>query len=193
MCPTNLGCSIPQLNRTMRISCMQMVSLRPQPSCYFSPIPAHLLVAEKGSAEFEEFLNFLGEKIALQGWAEYNGGLDVKSTYSHFFVFFKVVLIFLVGLSSESSTGTHSFYAKYSECEIMFHVATYLPYFPLDTQQVERKRHLGNDVVIIIFREADNEPFSPLWFHSQFNRTTSSLSLSLSLHLLHPYPPQRSL
>jgi len=82
MCPTNLGCSIPQLNRTMRISCMQMVSLRPQPSCYFSPIPAHLLVAEKGSAEFEEFLNFLGEKIALQGWAEYNGGLDVKSTYS---------------------------------------------------------------------------------------------------------------
>jgi hypothetical protein len=35
--------------------------------------------------------------------------------------------------------------------------------------KVERKRHLGNDVVMIIFREGENEPFSPKWVRSQFN------------------------
>ena len=38
--------------------------------------------------------------------------------------------------------------------------------------QVERKRHLGNDVVVIVFRESDcTEPFDPLKIKSQFNRT----------------------
>jgi hypothetical protein len=36
-------------------------------------------------------------------------------------------------------------------------------------KKVERKRHLGNDVVMIIFREGENEPFSPKWVRSQFN------------------------
>ncbi len=31
------------------------------------------------SSEYEEFLNFLGERITLQGWTKYRGGLDVKS------------------------------------------------------------------------------------------------------------------
>lgn len=37
--------------------------------------------------------------------------------------------------------------------------------------KVERKRHLGNDVVMLVFREGDNEPFSPKCIRSQFNRT----------------------
>jgi hypothetical protein len=52
----------------------------------------------------------------------------------------------------------------------MFHVSTLLPFFPEDPQQVERKRHLGNDVVIVIFREGPNDPFTPLIIRSQFNR-----------------------
>jgi RAP1 GTPase activating protein 1 len=35
----------------------------------------------------------------------------------------------------------------------MFHVATYIPFTPEDRQQVERKRHLGNDIVVIVFRD----------------------------------------
>jgi hypothetical protein len=31
------------------------------------------------SPDYDEFLEFLGEKITLQGWANYRGGLDVKS------------------------------------------------------------------------------------------------------------------
>lgn len=50
----------------------------------------------------------------------------------------------------------------------MFHVSTYLPYTPLDPQQVERKRHIGNDVVLIVFKEGD-EPFVPTKITSNFN------------------------
>ncbi len=77
----------------------------------------------------------------------------------------------------------------------MFHVSTLLQYFPADPQQVmqqagvplflprplrvshsqnqvERKRHLGNDVVLIVFRErGQNAPFNPRVIRSQFNRT----------------------
>jgi hypothetical protein len=30
------------------------------------------------SADYEEFLNCLGDRIALKDWKGYNGGLDVK-------------------------------------------------------------------------------------------------------------------
>lgn len=49
-----------------------------------------------------------------------------------------------------------------------------LPYFPKDTQQVERKRHLGNDVVMIIFKENSDDVFSPQIMASQFNRELNS-------------------
>lgn len=45
-----------------------------------------------------------------------------------------------------------------------------LPYFPKDMQQVERKRHLGNDVVMIIFKENPDDIFQPQIMASQFNR-----------------------
>jgi len=42
----------------------------------------------------------------------------------------------------------------------MFHVSTYIPYTSKDRQQVERKRFLGNDVVIIVFKDGSLLPFS---------------------------------
>ena len=36
----------------------------------------------------------------------------------------------------------------------MYHVAPLLPFNPDDPQQLERKRHLGNDVVLILFIES---------------------------------------
>ena len=54
----------------------------------------------------------------------------------------------------------------------MFHVSTLLPYAPADKdqQQLQRKRHLGNDVTIVIFKEGD-QLFSADSVHSHFNRT----------------------
>jgi len=43
----------------------------------------------------------------------------------------------------------------------MLHVAREIPYTEGDEQQVERKRHIGNDIVVLVFREAGAPPFNP--------------------------------
>eukprot|EP01119_Soliformovum_irregulare_P011178 TRINITY_DN2782_c0_g2_i1.p1 TRINITY_DN2782_c0_g2~~TRINITY_DN2782_c0_g2_i1.p1 ORF type:complete len:1124 (-),score=330.52 TRINITY_DN2782_c0_g2_i1:6-3377(-) len=98
------------------------------------------------SQQFEDFLNFLGQKVQLEGWDRYRAGLDVKY----------------------NSTGTHSIYTKHGDFEIMFHVAPMLPYQPDDKQHVERKRHIGNDITVLIFKDGD-PPFDPRILTSHFN------------------------
>ena len=59
-------------------------------------------------------------------------------------------LSFKGGLDITSDdTGQESIYASYDNSEIMFHVSTLLPHSHKDTQQIERKRHIGNDRVAI--------------------------------------------
>eukprot|EP01133_Synstelium_polycarpum_P011576 gene11576-13509_t len=101
---------------------------------------------QHGSEDFNEFLDMLGQRIKLQGWSNYRGGLDVKS----------------------NTTGEESIYERFQDFEIMFHVATLLPYSIVDSQQVEKKRHIGNDIVVIIFKEGDR-PFNPNVIQSDFN------------------------
>jgi RAP1 GTPase activating protein 1 len=50
----------------------------------------------------------------------------------------------------------------------MFHVSTYLPFMSKDPQQVERKRHIGNDMVVIVFREGRGL-FNPENLRSEYN------------------------
>eukprot|EP01114_Cavostelium_apophysatum_P006256 TRINITY_DN174_c0_g3_i2.p1 TRINITY_DN174_c0_g3~~TRINITY_DN174_c0_g3_i2.p1 ORF type:complete len:932 (+),score=249.00 TRINITY_DN174_c0_g3_i2:1540-4335(+) len=100
----------------------------------------------KGSDEFEEFLQMLGKKVLLRGFKGYRGGLDTKN----------------------DTTGTHSYYTTFQNVEIMFHVQTLLPNHEADLQRVEKKRHLGNDVVMIIFKEG-NRPFDLTTLQNQFN------------------------
>jgi len=85
------------------------------------------------STEFEEFLDFLGERVNLSGWTNYRAGLDTKN----------------------GTTGTTGLYCTWNNNEIMFHVATLLPHNPKDKQQLEKKRHIGNDIVVIIFQDGD--------------------------------------
>jgi RAP1 GTPase activating protein 1 len=92
-----------------------------------------LCLVEKTSPAFQQFLTFLGEKIELKGWKGYRAGLDI----------------------SEGQTGLHSYYTKWQGYEIMFHVAPLLPMSTADKQQLERKRHVGNDIVVVIFVDSD--------------------------------------
>ncbi|XP_053551903.1 GTPase-activating Rap/Ran-GAP domain-like protein 3, partial [Bombina bombina] len=92
---------------------------------------------EAGSENFQKLLNLLGDTITLKSWIGYRGGLDTKN----------------------DTTGSHSVYTVYQGHEIMFHVSTMLPYSKENKQQVERKRHIGNDIVTIVFQEG--EEFSP--------------------------------
>jgi hypothetical protein len=72
-------------------------------------------------------------------------------------------------LDVDGSTGLESVYTTHENFEIMFHISTLLPYTPNDEQQLERKRHLGNDVVVVIFNDSETQ-FNPLLVRSQFNR-----------------------
>ncbi|XP_028853594.1 rap1 GTPase-activating protein 1 isoform X5 [Denticeps clupeoides] len=97
------------------------------------------------SPAFVEFLEFLGEKIDLRDFKGFRGGLDV----------------------THGQTGTESVYHNFHNKEIMFHVSTKLPYTEGDSQQLQRKRHIGNDIVAIVFQE-ENTPFVPDMIASNF-------------------------
>uniref|UniRef100_A0A8B9HRU4 RAP1 GTPase activating protein n=1 Tax=Astyanax mexicanus TaxID=7994 RepID=A0A8B9HRU4_ASTMX len=97
------------------------------------------------SPAFVEFLEFLGEKIDLHDFKGFRGGLDV----------------------THGQTGTESIYHNFHNKEVMFHVSTKLPYTEGDTQQLQRKRHIGNDIVAIVFQE-ENTPFVPDMIASNF-------------------------
>uniref|UniRef100_A0A0R3RHY0 Rap-GAP domain-containing protein n=1 Tax=Elaeophora elaphi TaxID=1147741 RepID=A0A0R3RHY0_9BILA len=72
------------------------------------------------------------------------------------------------GLDTQhGQTGIESVYCQFRQREIMFHISTMLPYTAGDTQQLQRKRHIGNDIVAIVFQE-ENTPFSADMIASNF-------------------------
>ncbi|XP_070338687.1 rap1 GTPase-activating protein 2 isoform X12 [Equus asinus] len=97
------------------------------------------------SPAFKEFLDLLGDTIMLQDFKGFRGGLDV----------------------THGQTGVESVYTIFRDREIMFHVSTKLPFTEGDAQQLQRKRHIGNDIVAIIFQE-ENTPFVPDMIASNF-------------------------
>ncbi|XP_041274142.1 signal-induced proliferation-associated 1-like protein 3, partial [Onychostruthus taczanowskii] len=101
---------------------------------------------EAAGPALDEFLTLLGEKVSLKSFTKYAAQLDTKT----------------------DSTGTHSLYTTYQDYEIMFHVSTMLPYTPNNRQQLLRKRHIGNDIVTIIFQEPGALPFTPQNIRSHF-------------------------
>ncbi|XP_077777615.1 rap1 GTPase-activating protein 1-like isoform X5 [Podarcis muralis] len=97
------------------------------------------------SLGFLEFLNILGDRIQLQDFRGFRGGLDV----------------------TRGQTGSESIYTHFRGKEIMFHVSTMLPFTEGDAQQLQRKRHIGNDIVAIVFQD-ENTPFVPDMIASNF-------------------------
>ncbi|XP_054581021.1 signal-induced proliferation-associated protein 1 isoform X2 [Eptesicus fuscus] len=100
---------------------------------------------EAGPA-FMQFLTLLGDVVRLKGFESYRAQLDTKT----------------------DSTGTHSLYTVYQDHEIMFHVSTMLPYTPNNQQQLLRKRHIGNNIVTIVFQEPGSKAFCPSTIRSHF-------------------------
>ncbi|XP_035208746.1 rap1 GTPase-activating protein 1-like isoform X1 [Stegodyphus dumicola] len=99
----------------------------------------------KHSPAMEEFLDVLGNRIKLKDFKGFRGGLD-----AHY-----------------GQTGEDSVYTQFKNCEIMFHVSTLLPFTEGDSQQLQRKRHIGNDIVAIVFQDS-NTPFLPSMIASHF-------------------------
>ncbi|XP_024085249.1 uncharacterized protein LOC106662692, partial [Cimex lectularius] len=108
-----------------------------------------ILDNNENSPLFQEFLQILGEQVRLKGFDKYKGGLDTV----------------------HDLTGLYSIYINWRSIEIMFHVSTLLPYEKHDPQKLQRKRHIGNDIVCVVFLEADNTSFSPACIKSHFLHT----------------------
>jgi hypothetical protein len=92
---------------------------------------------------FDYFLEGMGTKTVLSGYTGFAGGLDTRGT---------------------NSTGEHSYTANWpglqtsGPFQLMYHVSTMLPHGEAD-QNLAKKRHIGNDIVAIVFQEDGSKPF----------------------------------
>ncbi|GAN03978.1 hypothetical protein MAM1_0052d03434 [Mucor ambiguus] len=97
------------------------------------------------SERLQDFLDIMGQKIKLKGYKGYSAGLDTKT----------------------GESGEYAYISKWNEFDIMYHVAPLMPSQKNDKQQVLRKKHIGNDIVCIIFLEG-SQTFNPKAIRSQF-------------------------
>ncbi|BFU23503.1 rap ran GTPase-activating protein putative [Entamoeba histolytica] len=102
------------------------------------------------SSVFWKFMDLIASKKEQLNWNRFIGGLDSKNGRTGEYFYF-------------------SFYEKFSY-EIVFHVAPLLPDNE-GSQKLERKRHIGNDIVVIVFKEMvdSTDTFDPRCITSHFN------------------------
>lgn len=115
-----------------------------------------ILGNKEESPLFTEFLDLLGDRITLKGFDRYKGGLDTV----------------------HNLTGTESVYTMWRNIEIMFHVSTMLPHEENDPQKLQKKRHIGNDIVCVAFIESDDTLFWPGCIKSYFLHTFITIRTS---------------
>jgi hypothetical protein len=100
----------------------------------------------EGSKAYTSFLKLLGDRVSLKGWKQFTAGLDVR----------------------DNRNGQHSIFATLDQVSVMFHVATMMPFENgNEDQKLERKRHIGNDVVCIVFVE-EGASFNPASIRTEF-------------------------
>eukprot|EP01028_Stygiella_incarcerata_P005580 TRINITY_DN2343_c1_g1_i2.p1 TRINITY_DN2343_c1_g1~~TRINITY_DN2343_c1_g1_i2.p1 ORF type:complete len:1241 (+),score=324.07 TRINITY_DN2343_c1_g1_i2:259-3981(+) len=106
---------------------------------------ADILQNSRGSERYERFLRNLGWLVDLGQHRGFMGGLD-----------------------SDLSNGQYAPYFADVEMEVIFHVVTMMPTKFGDPQQIQKKRHVGNDHVHIVWTENPYE-YRVKTIRSQFN------------------------
>eukprot|EP01104_Vermistella_antarctica_P012559 TRINITY_DN3668_c0_g1_i3.p1 TRINITY_DN3668_c0_g1~~TRINITY_DN3668_c0_g1_i3.p1 ORF type:complete len:1846 (-),score=409.18 TRINITY_DN3668_c0_g1_i3:971-6508(-) len=122
-----------------------------------SPTMDDILSVSEVSRDFEEFLDWLGERIDLSGWTKFAGSLD----------------------TANNKTGKESVYTPFDGGkEIMFEVVPLLPIDPTDRKQSLRRRHVDDSVVTIVFMDGPNPaPIDPCLFSSGRNHVMAVVSV----------------
>uniref|UniRef100_A0A673TK67 RAP1 GTPase activating protein n=1 Tax=Suricata suricatta TaxID=37032 RepID=A0A673TK67_SURSU len=143
--PISCLTEFPNVVQMAKLVCEDVNVDRFYPVLYPKTSEEELFSTNEESPAFVEFLDFLGQKVKLQDFKGFRGGLDV----------------------THGQTGTESVYCNFRNKEIMFHVSTKLPYTEGDAQQLQRKRHIGNDIVAVVFQD-ENTPFVPDMIASNF-------------------------
>ncbi|OWZ15376.1 hypothetical protein PHMEG_00010989 [Phytophthora megakarya] len=108
-----------------------------------------ILHNEKGSRAYELFLSQLGWKVDMQAHRGFVGGLDTNP--------------------KSLSNGNSTLYYASSHSEVMYHVVTMMPTKPSDPQQIDKKRHVGNDYVHIVWSDNATQAYDPSTITSHFN------------------------
>ena len=116
-----------------------------------------ILANVSGSKVYEEFLSRLGTKVRLQDAKFNTQGLDRESDMD----------------------GSDTYAWRDRVSEIIFHVTTMMPTLDHDPQCTNKKRHIGNDYVKIIFNES-GLPFRFETFTSQFNHVNIIITPELT-------------
>ncbi|KAL7714038.1 Rap/Ran GTPase-activating protein [Entamoeba marina] len=104
-----------------------------------------ILKNEDGSSAFREFASGLGWMLDIKTHNGFLGGLD----------------------KNYMSTGKNIRYFADATKEVIFHDITLMPTQKDDSQQLTKKRHVGNDYVHIVWNESGE--YSPTTITSQFN------------------------
>ncbi|EAY14792.1 Rap/ran-GAP family protein [Trichomonas vaginalis G3] len=99
------------------------------------------------SQEYQDFLLKIREKVQLKDFKKYCGKLDI-----------------LTGIN-----GQNSIYFSDKRIETMFHVSTMMPTNQSDSQQIQKKKHIGNDNTTIVWNENINNPWNAATIVSKFN------------------------
>ncbi|RLN96299.1 hypothetical protein BBJ28_00009332 [Nothophytophthora sp. Chile5] len=108
-----------------------------------------ILQNEKGSRAYSLFLQQLGWEVDMQTHRGFVGGLDANP--------------------KSLSNGTSTLYYASSHSEVIFHVVTMMPTKPSDPQQIDKKRHVGNDYVHIVWSDNATQVYDPSTITSHFN------------------------
>lgn len=108
-----------------------------------------ILKNDRGSAAYERFITQLGWEIELAKHRGFCGGLDPNP--------------------KSLSNGKTTLYYANSHSEVVFHVITKMPTKPSDPQQIDKKRHVGNDYVHIVWSDNDTHEYDPGTITSHFN------------------------
>lgn len=104
-----------------------------------------ILANDKGSALYTDFVAGLGWTVDIATHRGYLGGLD-----------------------RNCSCGTTTLYWADSLTEVVFHEVVQMPTKEGDLQQIQKKRHVGNDFVHVVWCEHVRD-YNPLTITSQFN------------------------
>lgn len=108
-----------------------------------------ILKNERGSKAYEKFLKQLGWDVDLATHRGFVGGLDPNP--------------------KSLSNGKSTLYYANSHSEVVFHVVTKMPTKPSDPQQIDKKRHVGNDYVHVVWSDNVAHEYDPGTITSHFN------------------------
>ena len=105
-----------------------------------------ILPNEVRSQYYDAFVRALAQEVNMATHRGYIGGLD----------------------TTKFLTGTTAPYHSTARLELMFHDITCMPTNHDDPQQIHKKRHVGNDVVNVVFSEHCKD-YDPATISTQFN------------------------